>query len=78
MLLDKSCCQQIYGNIIRDVVSHYVIKHRFSSNEQLIQTAAVNWDGTKKIIELRLLLCHLKPAVICKSYGVQENFFLVL
>ena len=47
--------------------SHYAIKYRFSLYEQLIQTA-VNWDGTKKIIELELSLFHLKlKTIICKS-----------
>ena len=44
--------------------SHYVIKYRFSLYEQLIKTA-VNWDGTKKILELELSVCHLK--LKCKS-----------
>ena len=38
-----------YGNIIRNLISYYVIKYRFSLNEQFMQIAAVNqennWTG---------------------------------
>ena len=60
------------------IKSHYVIKYRFSLYEHLIQIA-VNWDGTKKIIELKLSLCHLKlESTICKSYDVQEIIISVV
>ena len=36
---------------------------------------ADNRGGTKKITEMELLLCHLKPTIICKSYNIRKNNF---
>ena len=71
----KNVVNRYCGNIIRDYV---IIKYRFSINEHLIQIAAVNWDGTKKIIKLELSLYHLNPVIICKSHDVQEKVISVV
>ena len=42
-------------------------------NEQLKQLAAVDWDGTKKKIELKLSLCYLKPAVFTNHMMLKKK-----
>ena len=39
---------------------------------------AVNWAGTKKIIDLKLSLYLLKQTIICKSYDVHRKVTSVL
>ena len=39
---------------------------------------AVNWAGTKEIIDLELSLYLLKQTIICKSYDVEAKITSVL
>ena len=45
---------------------------------ELLMLVIVNWDDTRKEIELELSLYQLYKTIISRSYDVQEQLFVVL